>query len=236
MITSIQHNHISSFLHMSTVIRLSDASGELEMTREATGKIPRSALDPKDVFILDTGKAVYVWTGNETSSGEQRNGLSYAHVCKIWMCCEGDIFNGWCACTYVFFLSRNTWWRRSILLSQWLATDRMLLPTLSTMNWRRLRMCWKQNLYWLLDLYALYRQDFYRIYNCVYIAKMIRCIMFLVGFDDSLQLTGFLHVRVPRGQQLRTTPQVQGSIKMPVACGWTALLWKNKLNNLHLYF
>lgn len=60
--------------------RLSDASGDLQMKLDGTGNLPRSALDPKDVFILDTGKALYVWTGNETSSAEQRNALSYAHV------------------------------------------------------------------------------------------------------------------------------------------------------------
>ncbi|XP_064392049.1 gelsolin-like protein 2 [Halichondria panicea] len=64
---------------VKSLLRLSDASGELEMKLEGTGSLPRSKLDPKDVFILDTGKALFVWTGNETSSAEQRNALSYAH-------------------------------------------------------------------------------------------------------------------------------------------------------------
>ncbi len=50
------------------------------MTEEGQGSIPRSSLDAKDVFILDTGKELFVWVGNETSSAEQRNALSYAHV------------------------------------------------------------------------------------------------------------------------------------------------------------
>ncbi len=61
------------------------------MKLEGTGSLPRSKLDPKDVFILDTGKALFVWTGNETSSAEQRNALSYAHVsvcvCEVWGVC-----------------------------------------------------------------------------------------------------------------------------------------------------
>ena len=60
--------------------RLSDASGDLQMTEEGQGSIGRDKLDENDVFILDTGKALYVWVGNGTSSAEQRNAIPYAHV------------------------------------------------------------------------------------------------------------------------------------------------------------
>ena len=32
------------------------------------------------VFIADTGKEVFVWIGKHASEGEQKNGLTYAHV------------------------------------------------------------------------------------------------------------------------------------------------------------
>ena len=52
----------------------------MEQTLEASGTLSRDMLDPKDVFILDTGKEVFVWIGNETSPAEGRNALPYAHV------------------------------------------------------------------------------------------------------------------------------------------------------------
>ena len=65
------------------VHRLSDASGEMQQTLEAQGQLDRGMLDPKDVFILDTGKEVFVWVGNETSPAEGRNAMPYAHVSYI---------------------------------------------------------------------------------------------------------------------------------------------------------
>lgn len=64
---------------VKSLFRLSDASGDLQMTKEGEGSIGRDKLDENDVFIFDTGKALYVWIGNGTSSAEQRNALSYAH-------------------------------------------------------------------------------------------------------------------------------------------------------------
>nr|CAF21863.1 gelsolin [Suberites ficus] len=64
---------------VKSLFRLSDQSGQLERTLEGTGSIPRSALDENDVFILDSGKELFVWVGNGTSSAEQRNALPYAH-------------------------------------------------------------------------------------------------------------------------------------------------------------
>lgn len=40
-------------------------------------------LDDKDVFILDTGRELYVWIGQDTSPGESKNALSYAHVSQF---------------------------------------------------------------------------------------------------------------------------------------------------------
>ena len=44
------------------------------------GSIPRSGLDPSDVFIADTGKELFVWIGGGASPDEKRNAMTYAHV------------------------------------------------------------------------------------------------------------------------------------------------------------
>ena len=40
----------------------------------------RSSLDPKDVFIADNGKSLFVWVGKGASDGEKKNAMTYAHV------------------------------------------------------------------------------------------------------------------------------------------------------------
>ena len=47
------------------------------------GSIPRSGLDPSDVFIADTGKELFVWIGGGASPDEKKNAMTYAHVIKI---------------------------------------------------------------------------------------------------------------------------------------------------------
>lgn len=59
--------------------RLSDASGKLTYRLEKKGDISQRDFDTKDVFILDTKKALYVWIGKGTSETERRNAMSYAH-------------------------------------------------------------------------------------------------------------------------------------------------------------
>ncbi|XP_052780665.1 gelsolin-like protein 2 [Mya arenaria] len=60
--------------------RLSDASGKLSFSKEKEGDVSMSDLDTKDVFILDTKSALFVWVGKETSTAERRNAMSYAHT------------------------------------------------------------------------------------------------------------------------------------------------------------
>ncbi|XP_062570082.1 gelsolin-like protein 2 [Saccostrea cucullata] len=59
--------------------KLSDASGNLTFKVEKSGSVPTSDLDSKDVFIVDTKKAVFVWIGLETSVAERKNAMTYAH-------------------------------------------------------------------------------------------------------------------------------------------------------------
>ena len=47
------------------------------------GTVSRSSLDPKDVFILDTGKAIFVWVGSGASPDEKKNAMTYAHVSQF---------------------------------------------------------------------------------------------------------------------------------------------------------
>ncbi|XP_071482815.1 gelsolin-like protein 2 [Diadema antillarum] len=68
------------------LFRLSNASGELTFTEVSTGdNIRRDDLDPSDVFILDTGRACYVWVGSQADNAEKKNGIPYATV-RIYIC------------------------------------------------------------------------------------------------------------------------------------------------------
>lgn len=46
----------------------------------------------QDVFILDTMKGCYVWVGGRANAVEKKNGLSYAHVCRILIVIN-DVFS-----------------------------------------------------------------------------------------------------------------------------------------------
>jgi len=59
--------------------RLSNASGKFVFSEVAVGKIPRKALDPADVFILDIGSEVYAWIGKGTDPEERKKALHYAN-------------------------------------------------------------------------------------------------------------------------------------------------------------
>ncbi|XP_045165165.2 gelsolin-like protein 2 [Mercenaria mercenaria] len=59
--------------------RLSDASGNMEMTLEKSGKIEIADFDSEDVFIFDTKDSVFVWIGEQTTQQEKRNAMTYAH-------------------------------------------------------------------------------------------------------------------------------------------------------------
>jgi len=61
------------------LFRLSDASGSLKMTKEASGAaVNVNKLDSADVFILDCGNDCFVWIGKGTTDNEKKYGLQYA--------------------------------------------------------------------------------------------------------------------------------------------------------------
>jgi len=66
-----------------SLARVSDASGELTIMPVVTphGRLVRSMLDSKDVFVLDTGSViggVYVWVGKDTTAEEKKGGMRLA--------------------------------------------------------------------------------------------------------------------------------------------------------------
>jgi hypothetical protein len=58
--------------------RLSDASGSLKMTLEKEKSFTLKHLDPKDVFIVDSGEKVFAWVGDQTTQQEKDNAIKYA--------------------------------------------------------------------------------------------------------------------------------------------------------------
>jgi len=64
---------------VKSLFRLSDEGGKLEFSLVSEGSLPRSSFDPKDVFIADTGKSLFVWVGKGASTDEKKNAMTYAH-------------------------------------------------------------------------------------------------------------------------------------------------------------
>ena len=99
----LQLHGASYFIHYFNLkIRLSDETGKLTLAK-LDGPISKSKLDEKDgrkrcypashihlllysslVFIVDTGKQVFVWIGKETSADENKNAMAYAHVSDLF--------------------------------------------------------------------------------------------------------------------------------------------------------
>jgi len=60
------------------LFQLSDASGTMVFNLVAEGNIPRSKLDSKDAFVLDSGPEVFVWVGKGASAAEKKTALQHA--------------------------------------------------------------------------------------------------------------------------------------------------------------
>ena len=60
------------------LFRITDASGVLQVHKEATGALSFSMLDQNDVFIIDSGKGVFAWVGKNSSAGEKSRALRFA--------------------------------------------------------------------------------------------------------------------------------------------------------------
>ena len=75
---------------VKSIFRLSDEGGKLEFSLVSEGSISRSSLDSKDVFIVDTGKSLFVWVGKGASVDEKKNSMTYAHVSFSHLCYHYD--------------------------------------------------------------------------------------------------------------------------------------------------
>lgn len=64
--------------HQPELHRVSDASGQLKVTQEGKGIIPKSKLDTNDVFILDVGNEIFVWVGLKASAQERKMAMGTA--------------------------------------------------------------------------------------------------------------------------------------------------------------
>lgn len=64
---------------VKTLLRVSDADGQLKQEVIKTGDICGKDFMTNDVFILDTVKNVFVWVGKRASKAEKQNGVGYAH-------------------------------------------------------------------------------------------------------------------------------------------------------------
>ena len=58
--------------------RLSDASGKLEFTKEATGDLNTDMLDTNDVFIVDAVVALFIWIGKGAIKKESASAMTNA--------------------------------------------------------------------------------------------------------------------------------------------------------------
>ena len=67
------------------LFRLSDAAGDLSLDLVKDGRVDRSDLDGKDVFLYDAGNRLWVWQGSEASASEKAMWLKVAqfYVRKI---------------------------------------------------------------------------------------------------------------------------------------------------------
>jgi len=58
--------------------RVSNASGKMEFTKVATGKLKKNMLGTGDVYIVDADHEVYVWVGSGANKSERRSAMFFA--------------------------------------------------------------------------------------------------------------------------------------------------------------
>lgn len=61
------------------LLRLSDATGSMELSEVASGNIEKSMFESSDVFIFDKKDHCYVWIGSGASADERKGWAMYAH-------------------------------------------------------------------------------------------------------------------------------------------------------------
>jgi len=61
------------------LLRVSDAGGDLQISKIKSGSVRAADFDHNDVFLLETSKTCFVWVGKNASAAEKQNGFGYAH-------------------------------------------------------------------------------------------------------------------------------------------------------------
>lgn len=88
-------------------LRVSDASGMLEITEVGSYPLKCSLLDSNDAFILDTGASgIFVWVGRGATANEKKAAFKNATVRSLWVhaprgvcSCEHTLRVRICTCT-----------------------------------------------------------------------------------------------------------------------------------------
>jgi len=61
------------------LFRISDASGKMEFTEVSKGNaVKKTQLDKMDVFLLDSGKQLFIWVGSGSTKEEKHHAMNYA--------------------------------------------------------------------------------------------------------------------------------------------------------------
>jgi gelsolin len=60
------------------LLKVSDASGDMQCTEVAEGTVKRDLLDSDDVFIFDCVAEVFVWIGKGSTKAERQQGIGFA--------------------------------------------------------------------------------------------------------------------------------------------------------------
>jgi len=60
------------------LLKLSDASGTLQFTEVAKGRVTRNLLNSQDAFVFDVGSEIFAWIGRGASQAERGNAMQHA--------------------------------------------------------------------------------------------------------------------------------------------------------------
>lgn len=73
-------------LSLPPPLRVSDASGMLEITEVGSYPLTCSLLDTNDAFILDTGAGgIFAWVGRGATANEKKAAFKNATVRSLWL-------------------------------------------------------------------------------------------------------------------------------------------------------
>jgi gelsolin len=66
--------------HVNKLLRVSNASGKMEMSEVGSGVLKKNLLDTNDVFIVDSDPTMFVWVGHGANKEERAQAFNYANA------------------------------------------------------------------------------------------------------------------------------------------------------------